>query len=127
MKKIIFAAALLVANVAQAAPECSLRELDLAQRMFEKEHDANIQRVRLAQSEAMRARPDLVDQIYLVGQPDPMILNPTLAQAAAEDRKSYLETCDVPHLGDAIHNSRITAQGEELRLSRLMKEPRHAK
>jgi len=131
MKKIIFAATLLVASTAQAAPEtspksCTLLELDLAHKMFVNEHDANTQRVRLAQSEAMRVRPDLVDQIYGVGQPDPMILNPSLAQAAAEDRKRYLETCDIPRLFEAIQTSRLTVQHEEVRLSRLAQEARNA-
>jgi mannose/cellobiose epimerase-like protein (N-acyl-D-glucosamine 2-epimerase family) len=128
MKKIIFAATLMVASTAQAAPEtapnCTLRELELAHRMFDNEHDANTQRVRLAQSEAMRSRPDLVDEIYRVGQPDPMILAPTLAQAAAEDRKRYLETCDVLRLAEAIQVSRITTQNEEMRLSKLLQESR---
>ncbi len=126
MKKIIFAAALLVTSLAQAAPECTLRELDLAHKMFANEHDSNVQRVRLAQSEAMRVRPDLFDQIYGVGQPDPMILAPTLAQAAAEDRKNYLETCDVPRLFQAIQASRLAVQYEEVRLSQLTKEARNA-
>ncbi|MOA61903.1 hypothetical protein D3C78_1871660 [compost metagenome] len=74
----------------------------------------------------MRVRPDLVDQIYGVGQPDPMILNPTLSQAAAEDRKTYLETCDVPRLFEAIQTSRLTVQHEEVRLSRLTREAQNA-
>jgi len=130
MKKIAFAAALLVASFVQAATEkaCTLHELTLGHKIFETEHRANRLQVELAQSQAMRIRPDLADQIYQVQDGhDAMTLDPSLDEAWAEDQRNYSRTCEPTRMYEAIQASRYAMSGELMRLSRLTGEPRDAK